>query len=137
MDSRERNGNAHVPAHVVIAHDDVHRAVLLVPPDWRVGAGTNLERAPLNPVRLLDVCKLPEFIGGSPDVQFLRLALQLDHSGVVDIIASLDGHVHHGLILAATKTWAKRTVRFGPKATGHATGTGTSEASRKAFEICS
>ena len=111
MDSRERNGDADIPGHIVITHDDAHRAVFFVPPDWRAGAGANLERAPLNPVRLLNVCELPQFIGGGPDVQFPRIALQLDHSGVLDIIASLDGHVHHGLILAATTTWAKPTVR--------------------------
>lgn len=64
MDSRERNGDAHIPAHVVITHDDVH------------------------------------------------------HSGVIDIIASLDGHIHHGLILAATTTWANRTVRSEQRRSG-------------------
>jgi hypothetical protein len=63
-----------------------------------VGAGTDLECAPFNPVRLLDVRELPEFVGGGPDVQFPHLALQLDHSRVIDVVASLNGHVHHGLI---------------------------------------
>ena len=97
MDCRERNGDAEIPSHIVMTYGDVYRAVEFVPPDWRLGARANLERAPLNPVRLLDVCKLPEFIGGGPNVQFPCLPLQLDHSGGIDIIASLDGHVHHGL----------------------------------------
>ena len=27
MDSRQRNGDAHIPGHIVITHGDVHRAV--------------------------------------------------------------------------------------------------------------
>lgn len=69
--------------------------------DWRVGAGADLERAPLSPVRVLDAREFPEFVGGGPDVQFPRLALELDQSGVTGIVAGLDRHVHHGLIVAA------------------------------------
>ena len=50
--------------------------------DWRVGAGADLERAPLSPVRVLDAREFPEFVGGGPDVQFPRLALELDQSGL-------------------------------------------------------
>jgi hypothetical protein len=60
MDSPERNGDAHIPGLIVIAYEDVHRAVSFVPPDWRVGAGANLERAPLNPVRLHDAREFPD-----------------------------------------------------------------------------
>lgn len=54
MDSRKRNGDAHVPGHSVMTHEDGHRAIQFVQPDWRVGAGANLERAPLHPVPLSD-----------------------------------------------------------------------------------
>src|SRR5690348_13396257 len=87
-----------------MAYQDVHRAVVFVPPDWRAGAGADLERAPLSPVRLLDARERPEFISGGPDVQFPRLALELDPSGDIGVIAGLDGHVHHGLIVAAAPT---------------------------------
>jgi hypothetical protein len=69
-----------------------------------VGAGADLERAPLSPVRILDARERPEFISGGPDVQLPRLALKLDRSGVTGIIAGLDSHVHHGLIVAAATT---------------------------------
>src|SRR5882757_5512421 len=104
MDGPERNGDAHIPGLGVMAYEDVHRSVLFVPPDWRAGAGAGLERAPLSPVRLLDAREGREFIGGGPDVQFPRLALELDQSGVIGVIAGLDGHVHHGLIVAAATT---------------------------------
>src|ERR1700722_2464547 len=100
MDSPERNGDAHIPRLSVMADEDVHRSVSFVPPDWRAGAGADLQRATLVPVRLLDAREFPEFIGGGPDVQLPRLVLELDQSGVVGIIASLDGHVHHGLMVA-------------------------------------
>src|SRR5690349_19713869 len=63
MHRPERNGDAHIPGLIVIAYEDVHRAVSFVPPDWRAGAGAGLERAPLSPVRLLDARELPEFTG--------------------------------------------------------------------------
>jgi hypothetical protein len=125
---------SHIPGHIVTTHGDVHRAVQFVPPDWRVGAGTDLERAPLNPVRLLDVRELPEFIGGGPDVQFPCLVLQLDHCRAIDVVASLNGHVHHRLIFAATTTWAKPNVRA-VQPIGHATGAESLKVNRKAFKI--
>ena len=67
-------------------------------------AGADLERAPLSPVRILDARERPEFISGGPDVQLPRLALELDRSGATSIIACLDSHVHHGLIVAAATT---------------------------------
>ena len=138
MDSRERNGDAQIPGLIVITCGDVYRAVTFVPPDWRVGAGANLERAPLNPVRLLDARELPELIGGGPNVQFPRLALQLDQPGIIDIIASLDGHRHHGLILAATTTWDKPNVPadLGDRArSGHGNPGGKPEAFEYAAEL--
>src|SRR5277367_1832096 len=104
MDSPERNGDAHIPGLSVMADEDVHRAVSFAPPDWRAGAGADLQRAPLVPVRLLDACEFPEFTGGGPDVQLPRLALELDQSGVAGVIARLNGHVHHGLMVAAAAT---------------------------------
>ena len=104
MDSPERNGDAHIPGLGVMAYQDVHRAVEFVLPDWRAGAGADLERAPLSPVRILDARERPEFISGGPDVQLPRLALELDRSGATSIIAGLDSHVHHGLIVAAATT---------------------------------
>jgi len=104
MHSRERDGDAQIPGLVIMPYKDVHRAVTFVPPDRSVGAGANPERAPSVPVRLLDVRELPEFVGGGPNVQFPGLALQLDQAGVIDIVTSLDGDVHHGPMLAATTT---------------------------------
>jgi hypothetical protein len=65
------------------------------------------------PVLLLDACEFPEFVGGGPDVQFPRLALELDQSGVTGIVTSLDGHLHHGLIVAAAMTWDKPGLLVG------------------------
>jgi hypothetical protein len=91
---------------------DVHSSVSFAPPNRRIGAGANLERAPLVPVRLLDAREFPKFVGGGPNVQFPRVALQLDHAGIIDIVTSLDGDVHHGLMLAAAATRDKpRSVR--------------------------
>jgi hypothetical protein len=75
----------------------------------------------------------------SPDFEFPRFALQLDHSRVIGVIASLDGHVHHGLILAATATWAKPNVREerGDRArNGHGTPEGGSESVRNIGLSC-
>ena len=107
MDSGQRNGDAKVPGHIVMTHENVHSAVSFVPPNRRLRACANLERAPLVPVRLLDVRELPELVGGGPNIQFPCLALQLDQAGGVDIVTSLDGDVHHGPMLAATTTWDK------------------------------
>jgi hypothetical protein len=104
MDRRERNGDAKIPGHIIMTHEDVDRAALFIPPNGRLGAGANLKRAPLDPVRLLDARELPEFVGGGPDVQFPCLALQLDHAGIIDIVTSLNGDVHHGPMLAAQTT---------------------------------
>ena len=107
MDPPERNGDAHIPGLIVVSYEDVHRAVSFVPPDWRVGAGASLERAPLSPLRLLNAREFPKLIGGGPDVQLPRLALELDQSRVIDIFASLDGHIYYGPMVAVTMTWDK------------------------------
>src|ERR1700733_111360 len=80
MDCGQRNGDAKVPGHIVMTHEDVHSSVSFVPPNRRLRACANLERAPLVPVRLLDVRELPEFVGRGPNVQFPRVALQLDQA---------------------------------------------------------
>jgi hypothetical protein len=72
----------------------------------------------LSPVLLLDACEFPEFIGGGPEVQFPRLALELDQSGVTGIVTSLDGYLHHGLIVAAAMTWDKPGLRTATDAHG-------------------
>jgi hypothetical protein len=123
MDSRERNGDTQIPGHIVITYEDVHRAVTFVPPDWRVGTGANLESALFVPVRLPDVRELPKFVGGGPNVQFPRLALQLDQAGIIDIVTSLDGDVHHGPMLAATTTRDKPKRPRRPQSAERATWT--------------
>src|ERR1700730_5300219 len=123
MDSRERDGDAQIPRLGIMPHKDVHRALTFAPPDRSVGAGANPERAPLVPVRLLDVRELPQFVGGGPNVQFPCLALQLDQAGGVDIVTSLDGAVHHGPMLAASTTRDKPKTHPQIHAIGHATGT--------------
>src|ERR1700722_7507841 len=118
MDSRERDGNAQIPGLGIMPYKDVYRAVTFVPPDRSVGAGANPERSPLVPVRLLYVRELPKFVSGGPNVQFPRVALQLDHAGIIDIVTSLDGDVHHGPMLAAMPTRDKPRSARRPRRSG-------------------
>ena len=103
MDSPDRNGDAHIPSLIVIAYEDVYGAISFVSPDWRVGAGADLERAPLVPVRLLDACELhsslvvAEMFSSHVSPWSLTTPGYRHHCG-------LDGHVHHGLIVAAAMT---------------------------------
>ena len=69
------------------------------------------------------VRELPEFVRGGPNVQFPRVALQLDQAGGIDVVTSLDGDVHHGPMLAATTTRNKPKTYPQIHAIGHATGT--------------
>jgi hypothetical protein len=55
--------------------------------------------------------------------------LQLDQAGVIDIVTSLDGDVHHGPMLAATTTRDKPKTCPQIHAIGHATGTTSERAS--------
>jgi hypothetical protein len=136
MNGRERDGDEEVIGLVVIAYEDGHRAVTLAPPCWSIGAGADLERAPLIPVCFFDVRELPEIRGGGPDGQCPSLAFQPDRSKVVVISTSLDRHAHHAAILAAATGRHKLNAQASWKAIGHATGTRPQAGILRAFEIC-
>jgi hypothetical protein len=64
--------------------------------------------------------------------QLPGLALQLDQSRVIDIIASLDGHLHMARCWQQTTTWPRGTRPA--QAVGRATDTRTMKAGRKEFK---